>query len=185
MTRQQQTLSMLDDSPIAALYEREALTIFTYVLRRVPSREDAEDILLEVFLAALENESVADLNDEKQRAWLLRVAHNKFVDFHRYAIRRTAIPLEEVTETLYGTEDTEPDQVILQQEEYSLLQANLTRLPALQQEIVRLRYNVGLPYPEIAARVNKREGAIRVLLSRSFHYLRTIYKQQEGGHDNL
>jgi hypothetical protein len=69
MTRQQQTLSMLDDSSIAALYHREALTIFTYVLRRVPSREDAEDILLEVFLAALENESVADLNDEKQRVY--------------------------------------------------------------------------------------------------------------------
>jgi RNA polymerase sigma-70 factor (ECF subfamily) len=65
MTRQQQTLSMLDDSSIAALYHREALTIFTYVLRRVPSREDAEDILLEVFLAALENESITDLNDEK------------------------------------------------------------------------------------------------------------------------
>ena len=31
MTRQQ-ALSMLDDSPIAALYKREALTIFTYVL---------------------------------------------------------------------------------------------------------------------------------------------------------
>jgi RNA polymerase sigma factor (sigma-70 family) len=185
MTRQQQTLPMLDDSLIAALYEREALTIFTYVLRRVPLREDAEDILLEVFLAALENESISELNAEKQRAWLLRVAHNKIVDFHRYAVRRTNVPLEDVTETLYGTEDMEPDQVILQQEEYALLQTNLARLPTLQQEIVRLRYNDGLPYPEIAARVHKREGAIRVLLSRSFHFLRNIYQQQEGGHDNI
>ncbi|HZU69278.1 MAG TPA: RNA polymerase sigma factor [Ktedonobacteraceae bacterium] len=184
MARQQQARSRLDDSPMAALYEREALAIFTYVLRRVPSREDAEDILLEIFLAALENEAIGSLDAEKQRAWLLRVAHNKVVDFHRYAARRNNVPLEDVAETLYGAEDMEPDQVMLRQEEYALLQANLGRLPTLQQEIVRLRYNDELPYQEIAARVQKREGAIRVLLSRSFHFLRNIYKQQEGGHDN-
>jgi len=77
------------------------------VLRHVPAREDAEDILLEVFLAALENESISELNQEKQRAWLLRVAHNKIVDFHRYTVRRTNVPLEDVTETLYGAEDND------------------------------------------------------------------------------
>jgi RNA polymerase sigma factor (sigma-70 family) len=180
MAQLQQDLSILDDSPIAALYQEEALTIFTYILRRVPLREDAEDILLEVFLAALENETISDLNQEKQRAWLIRVAHNKIIDHRRYAGRRTAVPLEDVTETVYCREDTEPDQVVLQQEEYALLRENLTRLPALQQEVLHLRIAVGLRYAEIATRLNKREGAIRVLLSRSLNFLRNIYKQSGG-----
>ncbi len=178
MRHQQQDMSVLDGSPIATLYEREALAIFTYVLRRVPTREDAEDILLEVFLAALEHETMADLSEERQRAWLLRVAHNKTIDHHRYAIHRAAVPLEDVTETLYGAEDMEPDQVILQQEEYALLRENVAQLPALQQEIMHLRYTAGLRYPEIAQLLNKRETAIRQLLSRAIRFLRGMYKHQ-------
>jgi len=178
MRHQQQDMSILDGSLIAALYQREALMIFTYVLRRVPTREDAEDILLEVFLAVLEREDIAELSEEKQRAWLLRVAHNKMVDYHRHAVYRSAVPLEDVMESLYSAEDMEPEQVMLQQEEYALLQANVTQLPALQQEIVRLRFTMGLRYPEIARMLNKRETAIRQLLSRSIRFLRNIYKHQ-------
>ena len=32
----------LEDSPAAALYERYAATVFAYLRRRLPSREDAE-----------------------------------------------------------------------------------------------------------------------------------------------
>lgn len=171
----------LNDSPIAALYEREALAIFAYILRRVPLREDAEDLLFEVFLAALEHEGIAELPAENQRAWLLRVAHNKIVDHHRYTARRLSVPLEDVTEPLYDAQDREPEMVYLQHEEYALLRTNLARLPALQQEIVHLRFSLGLPHTEIASRLNKREGAIRVLLSRSLHFLRTLYQRQQGG----
>lgn len=176
--------SILQGSPIAALYEREALTIFAYILRRVRVREDVEDILFEVFLAALEYETIANLAQEQQRAWLLRVAHNKVVDYHRYTVRHLSVPLENVTETLYSAEDMEPDQIFLQQEEYALLHANLARLPILQQEIIHLRFTMGLRYADIARLLNKREGAIRVLLSRSLHFLRTFYQHRQGGHDS-
>jgi RNA polymerase sigma-70 factor (ECF subfamily) len=171
----------LNDSPIAALYEREALMVFAYILRRVPSREDAEDLLFEVFLAAIEDEGIADLPQENQRAWLLRVAHNKIVDHHRYSTRRLSLPLDDVTEPLYDTQDREPEQAYLQQEEYALLYGNLARLPALQQQIVHLRFSLELRHAEIASRLNRREGAIRVLLSRSLHFLRTLYQRQQGG----
>jgi len=42
------------DPPIARLYELHATAIFAYLRRQTPSREDAEDILVEVFAAAVE-----------------------------------------------------------------------------------------------------------------------------------
>lgn len=170
-------LSTLDDTPLGQLYQREAYTIFKYIYRRVTSREDAEDILLEVFLAALENEDLADLKADKQRAWLFRVAHNKVIDHRRYATYRTAVPLENIVDTMYETEEAAPDELLLHEEEYQQLQANLARLPALQQEIVHMRFHMGMRYTEIARRINKREGAVRTLLSRSLSFLRNIYKQ--------
>jgi RNA polymerase sigma factor (sigma-70 family) len=177
--QQQRMHSILDGSPLARLYERDALTIFSYVLRRVSIREDAEDILLEVFLAALEHETLADLSAEKQRAWLLRVAHNKVVDHLRYHQRRSIVPLEEVSETLYCNDESGPDALLVEQEEYAQLRTHLEQLPALQQEVIHLRFSAGLHYHEIARLLNKREGAVRVLLSRALGLLRTIYRRSK------
>jgi RNA polymerase sigma factor (sigma-70 family) len=174
---QQRMQSILDGSPLALLYERDALTIFAYILRRISVREDAEDILLEVFLAALEQETLVDLPEEKQRAWLLRVAHNKVIDHLRYHQRRSIVPLEAVSETLYACGESEPDELLLAQEEYAQLRSHVEQLPALQQEVIHLRFFAGLHYREIARLLNKREGAVRVLLSRALGLLRSIYQR--------
>ncbi len=180
---QQQGMQTIDDdAPIAMLYQRYAPLILAYVRRHGLSREDAEDLLFEVFLAALEHEKLADFNDDKQRAWLLRVARNKLIDARRLATSHPVVPLDdEWAEALDDADDLAPEQVALRQEEHEQLRRNIARLPAPHQEILRLRFSLGLRYAEIAARLQKSEGAIRVLLSRSLHALRRLYHQQEGG----
>jgi RNA polymerase sigma-70 factor (ECF subfamily) len=42
-------------------------------------RLNAEDLLLEVFVAALNNQHLSHLGDEQQLAWLRRVARNKVI----------------------------------------------------------------------------------------------------------
>src|SRR5258708_25718581 len=69
--------SQADHSLIAALYQLHAPGILTFIRRHIPSREDAEDALLEVFLAALESEKLDALNEGEQLAWLRRGAENK------------------------------------------------------------------------------------------------------------
>src|SRR5258708_13873228 len=64
--------SQADRSLIAALYQRHAPGTLTFIRRHIPSREDAEDALLEVFLAALESENLAALNEGEQLACLRR-----------------------------------------------------------------------------------------------------------------
>ena len=68
----------------------------------------------------------------------------------------------------------------LQQEEHGQLRAALQKLPVLQQHILQLRYGDGLRCTEIALLLNKREGAVRKLLSRSILFLRQVYQQTEG-----
>src|SRR5258708_19899340 len=71
--------SQADHSLIAALYQLHAPGILTFIRRHIPSREDAEDALLEVFLAALESEKLDALNEGEQLAWLRRVADTKSI----------------------------------------------------------------------------------------------------------
>ena len=175
--RQQTYRREPDDSPLATLYLQHAPTIFAYLRLHAASREDAEDILLEVFLEALEYGSLAERSENTQRAWLRSVAHHKMVDRYRQVTRHRSVALEHVAETLYEDEALSPEQKALQQEEYEQVSMTVKRLPVLQQEVVRLRFVHGLRCSEIAAVLDKNEGAVRKLLSRALNLLRAIYTE--------
>lgn len=172
---QRQSASESDDPLIVSLYQQHALSLMTYVRRHVPSREDAEDIVLEVFLAALQQHKLSHISAEKQLAWLQRVAYHKCVDCQRRAASRPAVSLEEAAETLLANETQSPDQLAVRHEEDALLRQQLGRLPAQYQVILQLRFANGLRCTEIASRLHKSEGATRMLLSRALNTLRELY----------
>src|SRR5579875_213779 len=110
---QPQTSFSPDDAGFANLYRCHARTLLAFIRRYVSTREDAEDVLLEVFLAAFENHALADLSDGQQLAWLRRVAHNKCVDLHRRARRRPSVSLDSIEEILFEDEANAPEQLAL------------------------------------------------------------------------
>jgi RNA polymerase sigma factor (sigma-70 family) len=166
----------LDDQ--AALYERYGSVIFSYLRLQLRSLEDAEDLLFEVFLAALEHDNLSAFSPGEQLAWLRRVAHNKLANVYRRESRHPHVALDAFVEIILGDEG--PEQLALQGEERGQLRAAIKKLPALQQHILQLRYADGLRCSEIAVLLNKREAAVRKLLSRSIFFLRQVYQQMEG-----
>lgn len=165
-----------DDSTTAECYRRYALKLFAYLSLHIPSSSDAEDMLFEVFLVALEHERELDsIPEDEQRAWLWTVTRNKIIDYHRRLNRRHIIPLDHLAEMT--SSEAMPDEVALQHEEYEHLHTHLKQLSALQQEVLELRFIAGLHCAEIAAVLNKKEGAIRTMLSRALNTLRGIYGQ--------
>ncbi|HEU5200903.1 MAG TPA: sigma-70 family RNA polymerase sigma factor, partial [Ktedonobacterales bacterium] len=97
----------------------------------------------------------------------------KATDFYRQRTRHPSVALKQVEDALYAAEEQEPEQIALQHEELASLEASIQRLPALQQEVVRLRFGHGLACAEIAALLEKRETAVRMALSRALRFLRT------------
>jgi len=166
------------DSLLTILYNQHAPTIFAYLRLHTSSREDAEDLLLEVFLAALEFEQLLERSEDQQRAWLRSVAHHKMVDRSRHAARHPSVVLEHLTETLYEDDAYSPEQLALQQEAHEEVFRSLRQLSELQQQVVRLHFVHGLRCAEIALVLGKNEGAVRKLLSRALQYLRALYTQE-------
>lgn len=162
------------------VYERHAPTVLAYLLKRLGSREDAEDMLLEVFTVVLEKEPMLRMDERAVRAWILTVARNKVVDFYRRSRRLSSVPLMDVEERLYEHEEREPEQALLRQEAFQQLQRHVRSLPALQQEILQLRFGEGLRSAEIAQIVSKSENAVRALLYRALKLLRGIYDDERA-----
>jgi RNA polymerase sigma factor (sigma-70 family) len=171
--------SQADRSVIATLYQRHAPSILAIIQRHLPSHEDAEDVLLEVFLAALESEKLGAFNDGEQLAWLRRVTHNKCIDHYRRQNRTSIVPLEQAMETLFTEEEQAPEQISLRNEEYARLHLSLAALPEAKQHILRLRFAYGLNSAEIARTLHSKEGAIRTMLSRTLNLLRSLYETSD------
>ncbi len=90
---------------MAQLYERYWLTILLMIRQHVRSPEDAEDILLETFVAAFESEVFFNLIEQQQLAWLRRTAYFKSMDLYRRSARQQIAPLVEYEETLVADEE--------------------------------------------------------------------------------
>lgn len=160
-----------------ALYDRYVAHIYAYVYRLVSHAQDAEDITLEVFLAAHKSrKQLASLDTQKQLAWLQRVAQNKVVDLYRRNSRAMLLPLEHIEKR--RDEELSPEQHVIQQESYARLHQALNALPQLQQQIIRLRFVEGMRSSEIARIVNKSESHVRTIVSRTLRRLRSLYEQK-------
>ncbi len=163
-----------DDSMVAECYRLYAPRLFAYLCAHARAANDAEDMLFEVFLVVLEHEQgLARMPEDEQRAWLWTIARNKLIDYHRRLAHHRMIPLESLAEMI--DEDATPDEVALLNEEYRHLRAQLKQLPVLQQEVLELRFTAGLRCAEIATVLNKKEGAIRTMISRALNTLRGMY----------
>jgi RNA polymerase sigma factor (sigma-70 family) len=174
----------LDSAHLAHLYQQSAPKILDYVYRQVPSFQDAEDILIDVFVAALESESFASLTAQEQQAWLWRVARNKVIDTYRRMQRVHRLPLEQIDVDLVEDTSAPPEQMSIHQEEDDDLALLIERLSPLQQQVLYLRFSENLRCAQIAVRVGKPEGSIRSLLSRALKLLRRNYHEQERKGDN-
>lgn len=166
----------------AALFDHYGPAIFAYLRLHAITREDAEDLMVEVFTAALEHDQLSAIPQEEQLAWLRRVAHNKLVDSYRRASRRSIVALEQAATALVENENQSPENLALQRELFAQLHQFVGTLPPLQQQVLRLRYGNSLPFAEIAVLLNRREEAVRKILSRTLVQLRGLLQNaQERG----
>ncbi len=166
------------EQEMALLFSKYAPGLLSYARMHTTSIEDAEDLVVEVFVAALEHAKFATLSEKEKQLWLWRVTRNKVIDAYRRAKTRQNVTLDHVAESLFEDEMASPEFTALRQEDYIDLYAHLQSLPPLQQQILRMRFGQELSCREIATTLGKQENVVRVTLSRSLNLLRNIYRRR-------
>jgi RNA polymerase sigma factor (sigma-70 family) len=181
---QPKRLVQLGEPALADLYQRYAPEIFAYLRMHTATHEDAEDLLVEVFLAALEQTRFSAIPLEKRRGWLWRVARNKTIDLYRQTRQRPATRLDELADDLYFNEALEPEHHAMRTERSTMLARHIQQLPPAQRQVVYLHFVHGLRSRNIAEIMEKREGTVRMLLSRALNALRS-FAHKETSYDQF
>jgi RNA polymerase sigma-70 factor (ECF subfamily) len=178
---QSQSQIMQESNYTGTLYQRHARTVLAYLRPYVKAREDAEDLLVEVFIGVMRNPLPEQMSETQEVTWLRKVAHNKVIDFYRKNSRLpTFSSLDEHIEDLFADDTEEPEAHFMQGTEYDRLRTHLATLPRLQQEMLHLRFAKGLSTHEIAQRLAKTDNALRMLLSRTLNSLRVFFEARQG-----
>ena len=138
--------------------------------------------MLDVFLQAMKHEMPFRLSEEEQLTWLRHIARNRIIDCYRQRGRVPAYSsLDNVAELLFADEEDGPEAQLLRSALSDELLVLLADLSPVQQAVLQLRFAKDLSTREIARRLNKSDGAIRTLLSRTLNHLRRTYELHKGG----
>lgn len=158
-----------DPGRFAELYELNFHRVYAFVARRVHDRSETQDLTAYVFQQALANIGKFKSRGAPFVTWLYRIAANAIADQARKKSR-------EVTEIESRTEASiEPD--LEQVERRARLFSAVDELPEDQRRVILLRFGEEKSIREIAAALNRSEGAVKQLQFRGLENLRTRLRE--------
>ncbi len=145
-----------------ALVARYQSRLLAFCRHMLSSREDAEDVLQEVFAAAF-NAMLADDREINVRPWLYRIARNRSLNHLR---RTQAVGMDSMDVHLSEGGLTTADKVH-KREEFRLLIADVQDLPETQRTALLLREIDALSYDQIAEAMETTVPSVKSLLVRA------------------
>jgi RNA polymerase sigma factor (sigma-70 family) len=181
----------IQSETIGQTVRKEGGRLRNFIRRRVANRDDADDILQEVYYQFV---AVTELGTiEKAASWLYKVATNKITDWYR---KKKSIPVSTLKAPDYDAEgdayspgvedllfDPEqiPDYLLLQSEVWPLVEEALEELPYEQRDVFIMHELEDLSFNEISeitgvplnTLLSRKRYAVQVLREK----LRDVYNE--------
>ena len=158
-----------DPGRFAELYEQNFHRVYAYVACRIQDRSQRQDLTAHVFQQALANIGKFKWRGAPFVTWLYRIAANAIADQARKQSR-------EVAETDLATK-TGVDLDLEQVDRRARLFRAVEALPEDQCKVILLRFAEEKSIREIAADLNRSEGAVKQLQFRGLETLRARLRE--------
>jgi RNA polymerase sigma-70 factor, ECF subfamily len=152
-----------DPAQFGELYENNFDRVYAFIARRVPSRQDAEDLTAEVFHEALRNLARFEWQGVPFAGWLLAIASNRLADRWRRVGKQQEVPENDWDQT--GIDSKIEENLML----FELVED----LPSDQRLVICRRFIDQKSLREIAQELCRSEGVIKQLQFRALRSLRT------------
>ncbi len=151
------------------LMERYEDKLMRYIMRiSASSREDAEDILQDVFLSAYRNLNEFD-QDLKFSSWIYRITHNKVISHYRkVSVRPKTTTYEgdnELLNILASDHDVEAD--LQKKYDAKAIHDILEKMDERYREVLVLKFIEDKDYKEISDILQKPMGTVATLINRA------------------
>lgn len=173
-------LTLKNQDYYLCLMKRYEAKLLNYILKISNiNREDAEDILQEVFIKTYQNLNDFDLN-YKFSNWIYSIAYNATISaFRKKKVRPQTVSWEDkdLNNILESTLDVE--NTSLQKLTYKQILKIINRLPLKYKDVLILKFMEGKDYREISDILHKPMGTIATLINRAKKSLKQELKKED------
>ena len=167
---------MTPEQIITTALDRYERVLVSYAREITGELESARDAVQETFLRLSRQDVVA--LEPRLRPWLFLVCRNCALDHRRKVVRFSTEPLEE--DDWMSEEASAPARVIAA-EDAGRLRELVAGLPRQQRELIRLKFEAGLSYKEMAEALRTSVSTVGVQLHDAIKTLRRRWLDEQPG----
>ena len=197
MTNENELSHPLGREELAQFVQSKRLQLLAYIQHSIGpalrSKLEPEDILQEVIVSAMESPAAFDVPGRDPFKLLCQMAEQRIIDAHRHHVsaKKRSANREVSLDAPVGNGNgggfvnmliasmTSPSKAFSRGQKELRLQDAIGDLSEEQRELLRLRYVEGLPTKDVADRLGKSDGAVRVLLTRTLSKLQETLAESE------
>ena len=161
-----------DEKALSQLYDRYRVVLFGLLVRILNNREEAEDVLQEVFLQVWRRARDYDVDRGRPFTWLVTLARSRGIDRLRSVASRERVAAASARDPVEETSDAIADAV--RSEQRGIVTSALSQLPEEQQRPLVLAYFDGLTQSEIAERLGAPLGTVKTRMRTGMLRLREV-----------
>jgi len=166
-----------NNAAFEVLLTRYQSRVYYYIFQIVRDKELTEDIFQETFIKAITTIQQGRYQDSgKFLAWINRIAHNLVIDHFRKQKNENTISADSYDYDIFqhaDISDLSIEDILSNEQVLRDVVKMVNYLPAVQQEVVRMRFFENLSFKEIA---EKTEVSINTALGRMRYALLNIRK---------
>jgi len=160
-----------NSSAFGVLYDHYQPMIYRFVLVKVGSREEAEDLTHQTFLSAWQNVRTYKHRGHPFSSWLYQIARNQVIDHYRSKKGDVSI---EAVDPEYFVAPASASVDLTSKLEMEKVQRAVRQLKPDYQDVIIMRFIEDISLKETAAAMKKSEGAIKLIQHRAIKELQKI-----------
>jgi RNA polymerase sigma-70 factor, ECF subfamily len=174
-----------DREALGLLFRRYCRLVWSVGQRILRNREEADDLLQDVFLSVRQRATRFDPSKGTARSFLVHITYQRAISHRRYLCRRhfycAADPQTEAADRILPQDDPAYDGSLEAHFGRAALQKALSDLSPEQRETLRLYFFEGHSLEEIAAQTGQAYGNVRHYYYRALDKLRKHLPTDRGG----
>ncbi|KGM95110.1 RNA polymerase sigma factor [Clostridium novyi A str. 4552] len=161
------------------LYKRQARIIFAYLIKSGCKSDDAEDIVQDSFVKAIE--FMDGVDNDKVSSWLFVVAMNNYKNRLKRKKIVTEISIDDDKFYRIMVSSRNVQQEVLQQEEKRYIDYCLSKLKEEYRMLLIFKYDLELSYKEISKLIGFSENVVKTYLYRARNKFKEIWREEYNG----
>jgi RNA polymerase sigma-70 factor, ECF subfamily len=161
---------------LSQLYDQSSTVLFSLALRILGNREEAADVLQEIYLDVWKKVVRYDVGRGTPIAWLITLTRNRALDRLRTCgprpPRQISPSIDDARTSQFDNRNSDPFDSQTDQAVRDLIREAWATLPQRQQQSVELAYYEGVPATEIAARLSQPVEEVKTSIVLGMAHLR-------------